>query len=265
MGKLNAAGLFKNIRTGISKHCPEILTGIGIAGMVATTILAVKATPKAIRLIEEEKQRIFQDDPYGDFKELSKVEVIKTTWKCYIPAVVTGVTSIGCLIGASSVNSRRTAALATAYNLSKTALAEYKDKVVEQIGEKREKDIRDSVAKDKIERNPVTNTEVIVTERGTSLCYDGIFGRYFRSDRDTINKAVNTINRRMITGEMYVSLNEFYDEIGLSHVVIGDELGWNIDDGTIEIEYSSQLADDGTPCMVIGYNVAPKYNYSKFF
>ena len=258
MGKLNVAGLFKNIRTGISEHSPEILTGIGIAGMVATTILAVKATPKAVVLLEEKREE-------ENREKLSPVEVVKATWKCYIPAVVTGVTSIGCLIGASSVNSRRTAALATAYNLSKTALAEYKDKVVEQIGEKREKDIRDSVAKDKIERNPITNTEVIVTERGTSLCYDGIFGRYFRSDRDTINKAVNTINRRMITGEMYVSLNEFYDEIGLSHVVIGDELGWNIDDGTIEIDYSSQLADDGTPCMVIGYNVAPKYNYSKFF
>ena len=257
MGKLNTGKIVGNIKAGLTKHSPEILTGLGIAGMVATTVMAVKATPKAIRLIEEKEKET-------PFYKLTKVDIVKACWKCYIPAAVTGVTSVGCLIGASSVNARRNAALATAYSLSQTALTEYKDKVIETIGEKKERSIRDSIAKDKIEKDPVHNKEVIITERGTTLCYDGVFGRYFKSDMDSIKRAMNEVNRQMIAGDMYVSLNEFYSEIGLNPIEIGDSIGWNIDDGQIEVDFSSQLADDGTPCLVISYNVAPKYGFSKY-
>lgn len=256
MGKNNLGQFINSVRTSISKHSPEILTGIGIVGMGATAFLAAKGTIKAVRIIEEEKRHTE--------KSLPKVEVVKLTWKCYIPAAATGVTSMACLIGASSVNARRNAALATAYNISKAALSEYKDKVVETIGEKKERTIRENIAKDKLEKDPVNNSEVIVTERGTTLCYDAIFGRYFRSDIDAIKRAINEINRSIVSYN-YASLNEFYSEIGLAPVEIGDNLGWNIDDRQIEIEFSSQLASDGTPCLVIGYNVAPKYNFSKFF
>jgi hypothetical protein len=61
--------------------------------------------------------------------------------------------------------------------------------------------------------------------------------------------------------EMYISLNEFYCEIGLSPVKMGDDLGWNIDTGYIDIEFSSQLAEDETPCLVINYKVAPRYDF----
>lgn len=255
MVKFNAKQIVKSLRVTMAKHSPEILTGIGIAGMVATTVLAVHATPKALALLEEKKL---------ERERISAVDTVKTTWKCYIPAAVTGVTSIACLIGANSVNARRSAALATAYSLSQTALAEYKDKVVETIGEKKEQVIRESIAKDKLENDPVRSNEVIITDKGTTLCYDGIFGRYFKSDIDTIKRAVNAINRKMVSGEMYVSLNEFYDEIGLGPIPIGDDLGWNLDDGTIEVDFTSHLAEDGTPCLVILYNVNPKYGYSKF-
>lgn len=258
MGKLALSNLVKSIKTTIKSRSPEILTGIGIAGMIATSIMAVRATPKAIKLIEEKKKEI-------DHDKLTPIETVQTTWKCYIPAVVTGVTSTACLIGASSVNARRNAALATAYSLSKTALSEYKDAVVETIGEKKEKVVRETISKEKLEKNPVTNSEVINTEKGTTLCYDGIFGRYFRSDRDTIIRAINKINRQIVAGDMYVSLNEFYDELGLSHIDIGDRLGWNIDDGEIDIEFDSQLAADGTPCLVMHYTVEPKYDFSRYF
>ena len=122
-----------------SKHSPEILTGIGIAGMAYTVVTAVKATPKALRIIEEEKPE-------------TKLEAIKATWKCYIPTIVTGVMSTACLIGANSVNARRNAALAAAYNISQAALVEYKDKTLETVGEATEQVIRESIAKDKIEK-----------------------------------------------------------------------------------------------------------------
>lgn len=257
MNKTSLANFAKNIQTVVVKHAPEILTGIGIVGMFGTTIMAVKATPKALKLIENRKA----DE---NVETLHPVDVVKTTWKCYIPAAVTGVTSAACLMRANSISTRRNAALVTAYNLSKTALHEYKDKVVETIGEKKEQIIRDQIAKDKIEKDPVTNKEVIVTEKGNTLCYDGVFGRYFRSDIDTIKRAINKINREIVTGNMYASLNEFYDELGLDPVKIGDDLGWNVDDGEIDIRYSSQLATDGTPCLVIEFTVAPNYNYQRY-
>lgn len=256
MAKLSFKNIVGDVKATMVKNAPGILVGVGIVGMAGTTILAVKATPKAITLIEAKKHEL-------KVEKLTPVETIKTTWKCYIPAAVTGITSTACLIGASSVSARRNAALATAYNITKVALNDYKDAVVETIGEKKEQAVRDTVAKKKVERDPVQNNEVVVTERGTTLCYDAVFGRYFRSDIDMIKRAVNELNRSIVTS-MYASLNEFYDEIGLPPIEIGDKLGWNVDDGQIEVDFSSQLAADGTPCLVISFNVAPDYGYSKF-
>lgn len=244
------------VQSTLSKHSPEILLGIGIAGMITTTVLAVKATPKALKKIEAEKEKQQVD-------KLKAKDVVKATWKCYIPAAVTGATSTACLIGANSVHVRRSAALATAYKLSETAFTEYKDKVVETVGERKEKAIKDEIAKDKIERDPVQNSEVIMTDKGQTLCYDGLSGRYFYSDRDAIQRAVNNINRKIVV-HMYISLNEFYSELGLEPIKVGADLGWNIDDGEIEVEYSAQLATDGRPCMVIEYNVVPKYKFDSF-
>ena len=256
MGKLSLKNMTNDLKTAMVKNTPGILVGVGIVGMAGTTILAVKATPKAITLIEAKKREL-------EVEKLTPVDTVKTAWKCYIPAAVTGVMSTACLIGASSVSARRNAALATAYNITKVALNDYKDAVVETVGEKKERAVRDAVAKKKIERDPVTNTEVIMTERGTTLCYDAVFGRYFRSDIDTIKRAVNELNRSILSSSsMYASLNDFYDEIGLPPIEIGDKLGWNIDDGQIEVDFSSQLAPDGTPCLVIQFNVAPDYGYS---
>ena len=256
MGKFNE--FLKNAEQYINKHSPEILTGIGIVGMIGTTVIAVKATPKAIQLIEERKRAT-------EVEKLHPVEVVKTTWKCYIPAVITGTASALCLAKAVNISTRRSAAFLTAYNLSDTALKEYKAKVTESIGERKEKIINDQIAQDKINNNPVQSNEVIITERGNTLCYDTMFGRYFLSDIDTIKRAMNNVNADILGGNMYASLNEFYDYLGLSHVDIGDQLGWNMDDRGLEVMFSSCIAEDGkTPCIVVSYNIAPKYNYNFF-
>lgn len=252
MPKQNLASIARSVQTAMKKHSPEILTGIGIAGMITTTVMAVRATPKALILIEEKKDELETDT-------LSGKEIVKTAWPCYIPAAVIGSVSIFCLIGASSTNLRRNAALATAYTLSESTLKEYQEKVVETIGEKKEQSIRDAVAKDKIVKNPVR--EVILTENGgNTICYDAISGRYFKSDIDKIRKAENELNRQM-RDEMYVTLNEFYYAIGLDGTKLGDDLGWNIDKGYIELDFSSHLDANGTPCLVIDYRVAPVYDY----
>ena len=131
MDKKTIAATIRNMQTAVKKHSPEILTGIGIAGMITTTVLAVRATPKALILIEEKKDEL-------EVNELTPKETVQAAWACYIPTAVIGTVSIACLIGASSVNMRRRAALATAYTLSESALKEYQEKVVETIGEKKE-------------------------------------------------------------------------------------------------------------------------------
>lgn len=269
------SNFFKSISSTLVKHSPEILTGVGITGMITSTVLAVKATPKAIILLEERKEELnknsFEKNIDTDYslknhKELDKLnfkETVKTTWKCYIPSAVMMTVSIACLVGASSVHLKRNAVLATAYQLSEAAATEYKNKVVEAIGEKKEESIRDSINKDHIEKNPVAKNEVIITEKGNTLCYDKLSGRYFKSDIEQIKKAVNEINSQ-INQHYYVSLNDLYDELGLEDIALGNELGWNSDDGLLDIHFSSQLASDGVPCLVLDFNKWPKYNFDKF-
>lgn len=275
MSKFSMAKLVKDIKTSVTKHSPEILTGIGIAGMLTTTVLAVKATPKALSLIEQRKEEINKQNfnnemnKGGDLRDHKEIErlpfkdTFKVTWKCYIPAAVTASASIACLIGASSVHIKRNAVLATAYKLSETALTEYKEKVIETIGEKKEEAIREKLHKDYVEKNPVSRNEVIITEKGNTLCLDALTRRYFRSDIDKINKAVNEINRRMNL-DFYVSLNDLYSELGIPGTDIGDKMGWNSDMGLIEVDFSAQVADDGNPCLVMDFVKAPKYDFDKF-
>ena len=241
------------------KHSPEILTGLGIAGMLTTTILAVKATPKALKVCELMKEESLEETG----QEPRKIEYVKATWKYYLPAAITATTSIACLIGASSVHTKRNAALATVYKLSETALSEYREKVVETIGEKKELLIRDKVAEERLKKDPVEKKEIFITGKGTTRCYDHHAGRYFESDREAIKRAENELNKDLLN-EGYVSLNEFYDKLGLEHTKLGDEVGWRVEDGLIDIDLSSILASDGVPCLAIDYNIAPRYDYYKF-
>ena len=252
---MNKPKFLRSAKVFVSKHSPEILTAIGISGMIGTTVLAVKGTPKALKLIEQKKQEENKD-------KLTPVEVVKTTWKCYLPAAVTCVSSTLCLIGANSVHARRHAALATAYKISESAFNEYREKVVETIGEKKENAIQDSIDKDHIEKNPVANSEVIYTGHGHTLCFDPWSGRHFESDIDRIRKAENDINKRMlhdITG--CASLNDFYDELNLPRTEVGDIVGWNVYN-LIDIRIGSQV-DDGRPCIVVGHNHKPDYEYDR--
>ena len=248
----------KNLGGVISKNSPQILTGLGCAGVVTTAILAVKATPKALRLVEDaiEFDSVAQEK-YNRFGELPGLEKLKLTWKCYIPAGVVGITSIACIIGANTISTKRNAALAALYSLSEAAFREYQGKVVETIGKTKDRQIRDEVAKDKVLANPVGNHEVIFTGKGDVLCLDALTGRYFKSDIEKIRQSVNELNRDLLS-EMWLSLNDLYYALDLPNTVLGDEMGWDIDRGLIELDYSSQLDEHGTPVLVISSKVYPR-------
>lgn len=263
MNTMQLKAIFTDLSKAARKHSPEILTGIGIAGMLSTTVFAVRATPKALMLIEEKKR---EKKFAGEQPELTKVEVVKAAWKPYIPAAVTGVASVACLVGASSVNARRNAALAAAYALSETTLADYKEKVVETLGEKKAQEVDAAVAKDQLEKNPSVEANTFDTGRGLTLCYDSISGRYFKSDQEWIRRAVNNLNERINFGE-HISLNEFYDEVGLEEIFpLGEALGWCVnpdytDKGQIQLKFTSQLDSRNTPCLVVGFVNPPRYDY----
>lgn len=270
MNKPNVTKLLNTAKHVMKKRSPEILTGIGIAGMISTVVLAVKATPKAMELIEEEKLKQLPEnydadkDPGNHY--LTPIETVKAAWKPYIPAAVTGVASVACLIGANSVHVRRNAALATAYQLSTTALSDYREKVVETIGEKKETTIRDKVAKKQVEENQPEASTIIMTGKGNTLFYDSNSDRYFRSDMDKVRNAVLELNEKMINGnEMYISLNDFYDEIGLKHTEVGNSIGWRIDKGKIDIRYSAQLTEDNEPCIVLDHLMPPEYGFDSMY
>lgn len=261
MNKQTLSKFARDVRLSVSKHSPEILIGFGIAGMLTTTVLAVKATPKALQLIEERKEEL-------EVESLTPVETVKTTWKCYIPAAISGAVSIACVVGANSVNARRNAALATAYKLSETAFTEYRDKVTETIGEKKERVVRDKVSEEQVKNNPVSNTEVIVTGRGNTLFFEPLSSRYFYSDLEKIKRAVNKLNYEINTSPFHnegVTLNDFYDEVGLPGTMTGDGLGWTIGTGLIDIYPSAQLVEEGEehegePCIVLNYTNPPRYD-----
>ncbi len=250
MNNIKINKLFYSVKSAIKKHSPEILTGMGIAGMITTVVMAVRATPKALSMLDEKRNE--KED------KLTFAETVKTAWTCYIPPMIMGTVSIICLISAASVSTRRHAALATAYTLSETAMREYQEKVIETVGEKKEQAVYDAIAKDKIKNDPVSEHEIIITTKGDTLCYDAISGRYFKSDINKLKKAENDLNRQM-RSEMFISLNEFYSEIGLSEIPIGDYLCWRIDKAYIDLEFSSQLDENGTPCLVLRYRTAPEY------
>lgn len=258
MNKLNLVKFCNDVKNLAVKHAPEILTGVGIAGMITTTYLAVKATPRALELIKEAEKHEGVD-------KLTPMQTVKAAWKPYVPAILTCVTSTACLIGANSVHLRRNAALATAYKLSETALTEYKAKAVEVVGEKKEQMIREKVAEDRVKNNPVGKNEVIVTGKGKTKFLDPASKRYFESDLDVIRRAENILNKRMlhdVTG--YASLSDFYDEVGLSHTSTSDDLGWNTDN-LIDIDFYPVLDENEQPCICLDYVVAPKYGFDRNF
>lgn len=248
-------------RTGIylKKKSPQILTGIGIAGMVTATILAVRVTPKAIRILDDKMlEDSKSENVYAEGMPVK--DVIAATWTCYIPTAILTVSSAACLIGAMSISTKRNAALAAIYAVSETAAKEYRDKVVEMIGEKKEEKIRDEVARERISRVPPKESKIIVTGKGDTLCYESLTGRYFYSDVDKLRKACNKLNRDMLS-EMSISLNDWYAEIGLESVGMGDVVGWNIDWGLMELNFSSQLAENDVPCLVLDYQSMPRYDF----
>lgn len=178
MKKPNVTKIFNTVKKAVGKKSPEILIAFGIAGMITTTVLAVKATPKAMEKIKkaekdkaEEYNRNHADsDIWASTLKITKPEVVKATWKCYIPAAISGAASIACIVGANTVHSKRNAAIATAYKLSEKALTEYKEATIEEVGKEKAKAIKDRVAQKQLDNNPLNDSQVKKGSKGAKEC-----------------------------------------------------------------------------------------------
>lgn len=239
---------FKTGMSVASKNSPAILTAFGAIGVVGTAILTAKATfeaaEKISELTEERKRNAVGEI---EFNPLTRAEKIKLVWPLYIGAVSSGVLSCGAIVMSHRISSRRAAMLAAAYALNQDKLEEYQDKVKEKFGVKKEKEARDALAQDKVNRD-FDETEVLLDRHDNLvLVREDYTGRFFWSTVERIDRAVNEINAH-IYKEGSARLSEFYDLVGLSHVSTSDYFGW-IKEEPMAIDWSTCTTPDGTQAV----------------
>lgn len=250
------------VSSGIStlkSHSPAILMGVGCVGMVSTVVLAVRATPKAVCLLQQEYDPEY---PYDGtrlpadllVKELGPKKTIETTWKCYIPATVVGLGSITCLLMSHRLSAGKSAAMASAYSLLERTMDEYQDRVIEQIGKEKNDVIREEVQQAVVESTG--NEEIIPYGNGEILCFESLTGRYFKSNENTIMAAVNDFNRDLIH-EFSCTMNDWFYILGLPNVAIGDSLGWTTDH-MLDVDIRTVKAPNGLPALAIDYRYLPR-------
>ena len=240
----------------LRRNGSTILTCVGAAGVIATGVMAVQATPKALTLLEEAKKE--------KGEELTKLEVIKTAGPVYIPTMITGAATIACIFGANVLNKRQQAGLASAYALLNSSYSDYKDKVKELHGEEGELKVREELAKDNLEDQKIELSD------GKWLFYDEYSQRYFEARPETVQAAEYQLNREL-NMRTWVTLNEFYECIGIDGIDGGDELGWAVDANIqlywqewIDFHHHKVIHDDGLECTIITIMQDPIPNFGDY-
>jgi hypothetical protein len=248
--------IIKTVRKFTGDNSPMILTAVGVTGTIATAVLTHKAATKAERIKAAEIREV----EAGRRFSMDRKETVRLTWKLYIPPVSTGVMTVAAIVGANHISTRRAAAMAAAYSISERAFSEYKEKVVEKLGESKHRSVRDELAQDRVNKDS-SSREVIITGKGEVLFKDGFSGRYFKSDMQTVRSAVNDLNQQVIHNN-YASLTDFYTILALEATSFSDEVGWNVDN-LLEIEFSTAMTEDKEPCIVMDFQATPIRGYHR--
>lgn len=232
-----------NAKLFFKRNASTILTCVGGIGVVATAVVAVKDTPKAMQIIEKKTEEKGED--------LTTIEKIKVAGPVYIPAVAIGVSTLACIFGANALNKRTQASLMSAYALLDSSYKEYKNKVEELYGEGASARVQGEVARDKY------NSDDISIDDEKLLFYDYFSERYFHSTMEEVMQAEYDINRELHTKD-YAYLNEFYDMLGLDHIKSGWDLGWSMGASLshywktwIDFRHEKVEMEDGMECYII--------------
>lgn len=236
-------------------NSPLILTVIGVAGTVATALLTHKATLKAHAKAEDFIIDLQTAAGPAERIRATNQELLRETWTCYIPPVAMGTLTIAAIVSSNRISTKRAAALAAAYTISEQAMAEYKEQVAKKFGEAKAQEVKDDVAKRRMDQTPMNEQTVVVTGRGDVLCFDQWSGRYFNGNVEEIKKAVNEVNF-YVNHNGYASLSDFYDQLALPRTQESEEVGWTAD-RLLEVDFSTHLSDDGRPCVSFSFQVHP--------
>ena len=234
-------GLVRSSQLYLTRNASTILTVVGGAGVVTTTVLGIKATPKAMMLLENAKEEKGED--------LTKLEKVQVAAPVYIPTVISGAATLACIFGANMLNKRYQASLMSAYALLDNSYKEYKAKVEDLYGEDANEQITKKIAKDKYEKTEIKNDE--------TLFYDEFSGRFFKSTVSKVSQAEYNVNRN-IHMRGWAELNEFYEDLGIDDFDKYGALGWaeggNYEmywQGWVDFIHNRAVTDDGVEYFII--------------
>lgn len=259
--------LISNSVQFFKRNSATILTCVGGVGVIATSIMAVKATPKAMKLVEKAKEE--------KGEELTKVEVIKAAGVVYIPTIITGVSTLACIFGANTLNKKQQAALMSAYALLDNSYKDYRNKLKELYGEEAHEAIVDAIAAEKAKDVGVRGSYMCgecdqLLDDVTSepvLFYEEYSNRYFEATIEQVLNAEYHLNRNYIL-RGYSCLNELYEFLGLETTDYGSMLGWTpTDEGEYWIEFNHRkvILDDGLECYILEMPFEPSPEFSEYY
>jgi hypothetical protein len=258
-------GLVRQGKFLLNENSRTILTGVAVGGTITTAYLSGRASFKAAEIIQkaelDPEVNGKDDEEFIPGLDLTRFNKVKLVWRLYIPPAALCLTTVTCIVVANKIASKKIAALAIASGISERALQEYKEKVIEKLGERQDTKIRDEIAQDRVSKHPVDSREIILAGTGEVLCYDLTTGRYFQSTVEEIKRAENKINHTL-NNFISASLSEFYDEIGLPPTSFSDSVGWNLNNH-IEVVISAVMSTDNRPCIAIDFTNPPITGYNK--
>lgn len=248
--------VLSNSKLFFKRNSATILTVVGVAGVVATSVMAVKATPKALRMIEDAKEE--------KGEELTRTETFVVAAPSYIPAVVTGVATIGCIIGANILNKRQQASLISAYALMDQSFKDYKKKVDELYGGDAGAQVRGAIVKDKYGEREFD------LEDGKKLYYDMYSERYFEATPFMVQRAEYEVNRLNVMNG-YACLNDWYINLDLEPLEQGWDFGWTPAINSerswqewIDFKHETVVMDDGLEVMIVEFVQDPIYDFPNY-
>ena len=222
----------------------QVLAALGMAGVVATAVMAAKNTIKAKEILDT---RITE--------ESTKLEVVKTVLPAYLPTIATGAATIVCIAGSSILSKKSQASLASAYALSNETFKKYRSKLIELHGEEADKEIREAI----VRTNPEYHLWGVDVPDKKLTFYDDIGDRTFTMYERELMDAEYHFNRNFVlSGEQ--TLNQFYEFLGLDPIVGGDEIGWDICGGIcwIDIQHTPIVSKTGKTLYRLDYVFSPE-------
>lgn len=245
-----------NSKKYLRNHSPTILSGIASVGVIASTVMAIKATPKALRLLEDATNE--KND------KLSKIEVIRIASPAYIPTVITCLSTIICILGANALNRKQQASLMSAYALLNDSFKKYRDAANSVYGDDADSKIKAEVAKKTYiyhDGYSIYDPDMDF-ENEKLLFYDFYSQIYFNTTLAAVINAQYHLNRNlMLRG--YVTINEFYDFLGIDIIENGNDVGWSMDylmtSGLLWLDFENKHTrlEDGMECCIISPFVNP--------